>query len=44
MLTTNDNEPKLIHFARMSEAASGDTTDHKEAEAQYAILDDFLSK
>jgi hypothetical protein len=25
-------------------AAAGDVTDHREAEAQYAILDDFLSK
>ena len=34
----------LIRVARTCGAASGDTTDHKEAEAQYAILDDFLSK
>jgi hypothetical protein len=25
-------------------AAAGDVTDHREAEAQYALLDDFLSK
>jgi hypothetical protein len=33
-----------VRVARTCEAASGDVTDHKEAEAQYAILDDFLSK
>ena len=30
--------------ARTCEAASGNITDYKEAEAQYAILNDFLSK
>ena len=33
-----------VRVARTCEAASGDITDHKEAEAQYAILDGFLSK
>ena len=33
-----------VRVARTCEAASGDVIDHKEAEAQYAILDDFLSK
>ena len=33
-----------VRVARTCEAASGDDTDHKEAEAQYAILDNFLSK
>jgi hypothetical protein len=33
-----------VRVARTCEAASGDVTNHKEAEAQYAILDDFLSK
>jgi len=33
-----------VRVARTCEAASGDVTDHKEAEAQYAILDNFLSK
>ena len=30
--------------ARTCEAATGNITDYKEAEAQYAILDDFLNK
>lgn len=33
-----------VRVARTCEAASGDVKDHKEAEAQYAILDDFLRK
>lgn len=33
-----------VRVARTCEAASGDVTDYKEAEAQYAILDGFLSK
>jgi hypothetical protein len=33
-----------VRVARTCEAASGNVTDHKEAEVQYAILDDFLNK
>ena len=32
-----------VRVARTCMAASGDVTDHKEAEAQYAILDNFLN-
>ncbi len=33
-----------VRVARTCIAASGEITDQREAEAQYAILDDFLSK
>ncbi len=33
-----------VRVARTCGVASGDVTDYREAEAQYAILEDFLSK
>jgi hypothetical protein len=33
-----------VRVARTCGAASGDITDYREAEAQYALLEDFLSK